>query len=71
MRAVNLSETDQRILKASTAKFTYDEVKKTLKRSYGDHTYNSMEIKPEQVFQTSKLGEKPMKGQQGREYSNS
>ena len=36
MRAVNLSETDQRILKASTAKFTYDEVKKTLKRSYGD-----------------------------------
>ena len=53
MKAANLTQTDETILKASTEEFTYEEVKKTLKRCFGSCSYSTTEIKTEAVFQSA------------------
>lgn len=53
MRALNLSETDQRIVRTSVVKFDFENVKKVLKKSHGETSYNSSVIKVEPTYQTS------------------
>ena len=52
LQAVNLSETDERIIKCSVANFTVKDITAVLKKSYGESTYDSVEIKPEPIFHT-------------------
>ena len=50
LQAVNISETDERIIKASTTELSYKNVQDSLKRSFGDNTYDTQNIKPEPVY---------------------
>ena len=43
LKASNLSETDERIVKAATTEFTLENIKKTLKRTYGETTGHQTE----------------------------
>ena len=50
LQAVSITETDERIIKASTPDLTYKNVQEALKRSFGDSTYETQTIKPEPTF---------------------
>ena len=56
LRALNLSDTDHRIVRASVTTFTMEEVKAVLKKTHSVSTYNSTEIKIEPTYLTSEAG---------------
>ena len=70
MRAINLSAIDQRKIRACTSTFTFQEIKKVLKRTYGDSTYTSIQIKPEAVVGNCKCKEDETEGHQHKDKSN-
>ena len=56
LKAANLSESDERMVKASTSKFEFKSIKETLKRTFGETTGTIREeirIKQEPLFYTS------------------
>ena len=53
LESLNLSETDQRIIKSTAEAFTVDEIKKVVKKTYGDSAYDTQYIKPEPIFNTA------------------
>ena len=50
LQALNLSETDERIIKSSVTELTVKNITEVLKRSYGESTYTTTYIKPEPLF---------------------
>ena len=53
LQAVNLSETDERIVRSTAATFTVAGIKEVLNKGYGDTAYNTTEIKTEPIYHTT------------------
>lgn len=53
LQSANISDTDERIIRASTTELTYKNVQDALKRSFGDSAYTTQTIKPEPVYNTN------------------
>ena len=53
LQALDLPEVEIRIIKSSIAELTVKNIKDLLEKSYGESFYNTSEIKPEPIFQSS------------------
>ena len=72
LRASNLTKTEERIIKASTEEFKFENIKKTILRYFADSTgiKEEKEIKPEPIYHTGAEGGDSHEGPEGHQYLN-
>ena len=68
LQSACLSDTDQRIIKATAATYTVKDITSVLKKSFGESTYNTVDIKPEPIYHAGAIGVSRVEGHQ---HSNS